>query len=164
MTEPVRAPTRLRRPREQLIAALVPDAAKPLPSPAPLPTLAAPRLPAGSGSGLLIGTARIDRTGRVHERSLFRALGWGPGRRLALETVRGLIVIAPDPGGGHAVDRRGAITLPAAARRMCGIEPGPPLLLAAAVREQVLVVHPATLAAHLLAEHYRTAAGLRREN
>jgi hypothetical protein len=30
-----------------------------------------------------------------------------------------------------------------AARRMCGIEPGPPLVLAAAVAEQVLVIHPA---------------------
>ncbi|WIV53976.1 hypothetical protein [Amycolatopsis nalaikhensis] len=164
MNEPVRVPARFRRPREQLIAALVPDAAKPMPPPAPLPALPATRLPADSESGLLIGTARIDRTGRVHERSLFRALGWGPGRRLALDTVRELIVVAPDPGGWHAVDHRGAVTLPAAARRMCGIEPGPPLLLAAAVHEQILVVHPAALAAHLLAEHYRAATGLHRDS
>lgn len=40
-----------------------------------------------------------------------------------------LIVIAPD--------------LPAAARRMYGIESDRPLVLAAAIREQLLVVHPA---------------------
>lgn len=54
--------------------------------------------------------------------------------------------------GWHAIDRRGAITLRAAARRMCGIAPGPPLVLAAAAREQVLIVHPAALVAGLLAD------------
>jgi hypothetical protein len=32
--------------------------------------------------------------------------------------------------------------------------PGPPLILAAAVREQLLVVHPAAIVARLLATHY----------
>jgi hypothetical protein len=107
------------------------------------------RLPTVAGPDLLVGTARIDRTGRVHERAVFGTLGWDSGRKLALDTVHGVIVIAPDPAGRHVVDHRGAVTLPAAARRMCGIEPGPPLVLAAAVREQVLVVHPAATVAGL---------------
>jgi hypothetical protein len=66
----------------------------------------------------------MDRSGRLHERVLLSALGWGPGHRLGMDTVGGLIVVAPDPGGLHAIDRRGGLSLPAAARRMCRIEPG----------------------------------------
>ncbi|GLZ28063.1 hypothetical protein Lesp02_02530 [Lentzea sp. NBRC 105346] len=139
-----------------MIAALIPTTAEPRPPAAPMPTLPALRLPTLTDPGtLLIGTARIDRTGRVHERAVLRALGWEPGRRLELDTIHGLIVITPDPAGRHSVDHRGAITLPAAARRMCGVELGPPLTLAAAVRQQVLVVHPAATVAALLAAHYR---------
>lgn len=54
-----------------------------------------------------------------------------------------------------------ALPLPAAARRMCGIEPGPPLVLAAAVADQLLVVHPVVTVARLLAGHYRDLTGAR---
>jgi hypothetical protein len=139
-----------------LIAALLPASparqrppTMPLPAPPPVVALRTVR-----PDRLLIGTARIDRSGRVHERALLRALGWGPGRRLDLDSVDGLIVVAPAPVGRHVVDGRGGLPLPAAARRMCGIEPGPPLVLAAAVAEQVLVIHPAATVARLLAAHY----------
>ncbi|MFI7123041.1 hypothetical protein [Amycolatopsis sp. NPDC049868] len=148
------------RPREQLIAALVPDSTQRRPQPARLPTLPEPRLPVESGPDLLIGAVRIDRTGRVNERLLLRALGWNPGRRLALDTLHGLIVIAPEPSGPHAIDARGALTLPAAARHLCGIEPDRPLVLAASIREQLLIVHPGTTVAHLLTGHYRDITGL----
>lgn len=147
------------RPREQLIAALVPDTPPRRPPPASLPRLPALRLPARAGPELLIDTARIDRAGRVHARAVFDALGWAPGRRLALDTVGELIVLAPDVAGWYRIDRRGAVTLPPAARRMCGIEPGPPLVLAAAVAEQLLVVHPTATVARLLAGHYRDLTG-----
>jgi hypothetical protein len=103
---------------------------------------------------LLIGTARIDRSGRVHERALMRALGWGPGHRLDLDSIDGLIVVASAPAGRHVIDGHGGLPLPAAARRMCHIEPGPPLVLAAAIADQVLVIHPAAMVARLLAAHY----------
>jgi hypothetical protein len=121
----------------------------PLPAPPPVAAL----LPGGSDT-LLIGTARIDRSGRVHERALLRALGWGPGHRLDLDSIDGLIVVASVPAGRHVIDGRGGLPLPAAARRMCGIKPGPPLVLAAAVADQVLVIHAATMVARLLAAHY----------
>jgi hypothetical protein len=54
------------------------------------------------------------------------------------------------------IDRRGALPLPAQLRHLGGIEPGPPLVLAAAVAAQVLVVHPAVIVAELLAAHYTT--------
>jgi hypothetical protein len=117
-----------------------------------LPPVAALRS-IGSGA-LLIGAARIDRSGRIHERALLHAVGWGPGQRLELDSVDGLIVIAPAPAGRHIIDRRSGLPLPAAVRRMCGIKPGPPLVLAAAVADQVLVIHAAATVARLLAAHY----------
>jgi hypothetical protein len=150
------------RPQERLITALVPTALEgsQLRQPVRLPTLSTLGLPACSGPDtLLVGTARIDRSGRIHERNLLRALGWQPGCRLDLDTVHGMIVLAPNQAGRHVVDTRCAITLPAAARRMCGIEPGLPLVLAAAVREQVLVFHPTTTMARLLAAHYADLVG-----
>jgi hypothetical protein len=76
--------------QEQLIAALLPDvhAEPPPPSPGPLPALPAPTLPASTETDrLLVGMARLDRSGRLHERRLLRALGWAPGQRLALVLV-----------------------------------------------------------------------------
>lgn len=153
--------TRTRPPRpyrapERLIAALLPDitAQRPVPPPVSLPALPAPA-PAGidDPGGVLIGTARVDRSGRFHERLLLRALGWGPGRKLDLGTSRGTVVIVAVLGGTHRVDPRGAITLPATARRMCGIPTGPPVLLVADVRRERLVVYPAAAVVRLLADH-----------
>ncbi|GAA5108147.1 hypothetical protein GCM10025762_13520 [Haloechinothrix salitolerans] len=144
-----------------MIAALVPDTAARRPPPARLPTLPASPLPDRTGPELLIETSRIDRAGRVHARALLRALGWQPGQRLALDTVGGMIVLAPDELGWYRIDGRCGVTLPAAARRMCGIDPGPPLVLAAAVADQLLVVHPVGTVARLLAGHYRDLIGAR---
>ncbi|HJQ48677.1 MAG TPA: hypothetical protein VJ870_20485 [Amycolatopsis sp.] len=57
---------------------------------------------------------------------MFDALCWRPGRRLRLETFDEVIVFVADPVGHHHwVDKRGAVTLPAAARQMCGIGVSP---------------------------------------
>ncbi|CRK56867.1 hypothetical protein [Alloactinosynnema sp. L-07] len=96
----------------------------------------------------------MDRSGRIHERLLLRELGWEPGRRLEMDTLNGMVLIAAEPHGRHLVDPRGAIGLPAPLRRMSGIEFGPPLILTAAVPEQVMVVHPSATVARLLATHY----------
>jgi hypothetical protein len=144
--------------QEQLIAALLPDihAEPPPPSAAPLPALPAPALPASArADGLLVGMARIDRSGRLHERrQLLRALGWMPGQRLALDVVHGLIVVQPAPTGPHILDHRGALHLPAAARRMCSISIGPPVLLTASVPDDVLTIYPTEVVAQLLSAHH----------
>lgn len=145
--------------RERLIAALIPDAVErqDLAAPAPLPMLPALRRVEQAGStALLVVTARMDRSGRVHERILLRALGWEPGQRLEMDTLHGLIVVAPASTGPHVVDARGAFGLPASLRHLCGIEPGSPLVLAAVADAQVLVVHPGAIVADLLAAHYTT--------
>jgi bifunctional DNA-binding transcriptional regulator/antitoxin component of YhaV-PrlF toxin-antitoxin module len=107
--------------------------------------------------------ARVDRSGRLHERRLLRALGWAPGQQLALDVVHGLIVVQPARTRPHALDSRGALPLPAAVRRMCNISAGPPVVLAAAIPEQTLVIHPAALVAYLLAAHYFDLLGGRHE-
>jgi hypothetical protein len=68
---------------------------------------------------------------------LLRALGWEPGHELELDTTNGMIAIASVPVGRHRVDDRGALALPTAARRMCGITIGPPVVLVAAMHEQI---------------------------
>jgi hypothetical protein len=107
--------------------------------------------------------ARIDRSGRLHERPLLRALGWTPRHRLTLDVVHGLIVAQPAPTGHHVLDGRGALHLPAAARCACGIRPGPPVVLAASIPEQTLVIHPVTIGAGLLATHYANLLGAHHE-
>jgi hypothetical protein len=147
---------------EQLIAALLPDVTslRSTPQPAPMPSLPAPASPRlNNPDRLLLGIARLDRSGRVHELTLLRALGWGPGHELTLDTTDDLIVISSMSGGRHRIDNRSALALPAAARRMCGITSGLPVLLVAAVDEQVLVVHPAASVMRLLAAQYSTLIG-----
>lgn len=154
----------LGRPSEQLIAALLPDvtASRPAPRPVSLPSLPVLSLSSiDDPDTVLVGAARVDRSGRIHERALFRALGWEPGHELQLDTAYDMIAIASVPGGRHRVDDRGALALPVAARRMCGITIGRPVILAAAVAQQVLVVHPAAALARLLTVPHTTLMGAR---
>ena len=103
---------------------------------------------------LHVSTTRTDRSGRIHERILLRELGWEPGSRMDMDTLHGMIVIAATPTGQHTIDHRNTIKLPASLRRLCGINYGPPLVLAAAIPEQVMIVHPAAVVAQLLSTHY----------
>jgi hypothetical protein len=161
--QPDRAP-------EQLISALLPDITTRRPALPPVSLPALPTLgPTGSGcagsddpGSVLLGTARVDRSGRFHERLLLRALGWVPGRELDLHASRGTVVIIAALGGAHRIDHRGAIALPAAARRLCGIPAGRPVLLVAELHRRRLVVYPATAVAELLTEHGTGLIGTRR--
>ncbi|HEU5470900.1 MAG TPA: hypothetical protein VFV67_09635 [Actinophytocola sp.] len=112
------------RMRERLIAALIPDTvglAEAVP-PTALPLLPALRRVEEAGpAALLVATARMDRSGRVGERLLLRALGWRPGTRLDMDTMYGMVVIAAAPTGAYVVDQRGAFGLPAGLRHLCGI-------------------------------------------
>jgi hypothetical protein len=154
----------LGRPPEQLIAALLPDVTAPRPTPRPvsLPTLPVLSLPSiDDPDTLRIGAARVDRSGRIHERALLRVLGWEPGHELELDTANDMIAITSVPGGRHRIDDRAALALPAAARRMCGITIGQPVILLAAMHQQILLVHPAAALAGLLAARYTTLIGTR---
>ena len=58
------------------------------------------------------------------------------------------------------VGSRGELPLPAGARQMCAIAPGQPLLLAALVAHDLLVIHPANAVARLLAELHAQVIGV----
>lgn len=149
-------PPRPDRAPERLISALLPDitAQSPAPPPVSLPAVPAPAPTGIDDPGrVLLGIAHLDRSGRFHERPMLCALGWDPGRELDLDASRGTVVIVAADGGAHRVDHRGAIALPAAARRMCRIPTGPPVLLIADLRRQRLVVHPASAVVRLLADN-----------
>jgi len=105
-------------------------------------------------TALLVSTRRMDSSGRIHERALLRELGWEPGDRVDMDTLHGMILIAASATGLQVIDDRGAIKLPTSLRRLCGLECGVPVVLAAVVPEQVMVVHPCATVAQLLADHY----------
>ncbi|NLU77820.1 AbrB/MazE/SpoVT family DNA-binding domain-containing protein [Micromonospora sp. HNM0581] len=106
--------------------------------------------------------ARPDRSGRVTERGLMGALRWSSGHRIDIYPQRGMLVIASAPAGQHAVGSRGELPLPASVRQMCAILPGQPLLLAALVAHDLLVIHPASSVARLLADLHTQVIGGRR--
>ncbi|WP_203862905.1 hypothetical protein [Plantactinospora mayteni] len=60
------------------------------------------------------------------------------------------------------VGSRAELPLPASARQMCAIVPGQPLLLAALVAHDLLVIHPASTVTRLLADLHARAIGGRR--
>jgi bifunctional DNA-binding transcriptional regulator/antitoxin component of YhaV-PrlF toxin-antitoxin module len=72
-----------------------------------------------------------------------------------------MLIIASAPVGRHVVGGRGELPLPAAARRMCGIVAGQPLLLAALTFQDLLVIHPAGTVVRLLADLHAEAIGVR---
>lgn len=146
---------------ERLVDALVPTApARPVPPAVPLPLLPVLGLPTGSGPGeLLLDMARLDASDRLSARGLLAGLRWDAGHRVDLAVVAGVVVVGSAATGLHPVGGRGELALPAAARRMCGIVPGAPVLLAACPARDVLVVHPASTVTDLLLRRWYTEHG-----
>ncbi|MEH1058713.1 hypothetical protein V6U89_26315 [Micromonospora sp. CPCC 206171] len=93
---------------------------------------------------------------------ILNALDWPSGHRLDIQPHQELLVIGSASDGRHQVGVRGELPLPASARRLCRIEYGQPVLLAALVAHDLLVVHPASIVARLLVDvHARLAGGVR---
>ncbi|MEH1128203.1 hypothetical protein [Micromonospora sp. CPCC 206061] len=142
---------------ERLIGALVPlKVTRPTGrAPAPLPALPRLSLPTDTDpDGLVLGMARLDRSGRLSARELLGVLGWRPGHRVDIGVVAGVLVIASATAGLHVVRGRGELSVPAAARRMCGLPRGVPVLLVASPAQAVLVIHPVKVVAGLLAAYH----------
>ncbi len=106
----------------------------------PFPLAELPALPR-TGS-LHYGMGRVDSSGRVLDRSLVRALGWGRDERLHLTLVAGSVVVHRHPAGVFALTSHQYLVLPAPVRRRCGLATGDRVLLAADPNHGVLVVHP----------------------
>jgi hypothetical protein len=89
----------------------------------------------------------------VTESGLLGALGWPPGHRVDIHPHDGMLVIAQ-----HVVGSRGELPC-RPTRQMCAIPPGQPLLLAALVAHDLLVIHPAGTVARLLADLHAQVMG-----
>jgi hypothetical protein len=87
---------------------------------------------------VVYGIARIDASGRICERAVVTALGWGAGDRLTLTAEAGVVTVRRDSGGMVCMPASAYITIPAALRRRCGLEPGDQVLLAALPDEDAL--------------------------
>jgi hypothetical protein len=98
----------------------------------------------------------VDKSGRVADRSIVRAVGWSPGVRLDIREHGGVIVVGPAAHGVHCVDGRGHLHLPLTARRWCGIATGDRVLLAADTATGLLVAHPMAVLDTLLAQLHTT--------
>ncbi|MDG4795570.1 hypothetical protein [Micromonospora sp. WMMD1082] len=128
------------------------------PEPAPLPVLPPPAARRPDG-GVLFDVAHADAAGRITARPLLRALGWTPGLTLHVDVVNGAVLIIPAPDGTHGVGTREELPLPAAARRLCGIVTGEPVLLAALPGQNRIVVHPSHTIAAVLADLHARILG-----
>jgi bifunctional DNA-binding transcriptional regulator/antitoxin component of YhaV-PrlF toxin-antitoxin module len=101
----------------------------------------------------------VDKSGRVADRNVVRAMGWAPGTRVSIRERGGTIVVAAAADGVHRVDDRGYLLLPAAVRRWCHLAAGYRLLLAADPAAGVLVGHCFAVLDQLLADVHAAAVG-----
>jgi hypothetical protein len=117
-------------------------------SPLPLPAVAPDQVPVSEAAYAL---SAVDKSGRVADRSIVQALGWEPGSRLDIRERAGLIVACLASDGICAVDDRGYLILPLAARRWCRLTAGDRVLLVAHRATGVLAAHPVPVLDRLLA-------------
>ncbi|MGW1680066.1 hypothetical protein [Saccharopolyspora sp. NPDC002376] len=108
---------------------------------------------------MLYRIAAIDERGRVAERSVIHALGWGPGERLQFGLISNTaIAVQPDSGGVFSLARRSHLPIPVTARRWCGLQAGDRVLLATAPDHGVLVVYTMS-ALDTMVMAFRASAG-----
>lgn len=117
----------------------------------PLPI---PLMPVRSTPESVYGLAVIDCHGRTADRIVLHALGWCPGRPVALSIVGGSVLAVPDDVADVAVSVDGHLRLPVGLRRRCGLSTGDRVLLVADPSAGRLFIHPpAVLDAALGAHH-----------
>ena len=97
--------------------------------------------PPALGRDVVYGLARVDRSGRVADRTVTGALGWRGGDRLTLTAEAGRVVIRRDPAGLAILPPRHYIVIPATLRYRCGLLPGDPVLVAARPAEDTLTAY-----------------------
>jgi hypothetical protein len=90
---------------------------------------------------VIYGIARVDASGRICERAVITALGWAGGDRLTLTADAGVVTARRDLGGMVTLPASGYVTIPAALRHRCGLEPGDQVLLAALPGQDTLAAY-----------------------
>ena len=107
----------------------------------PLAIVPALSRPPALSRDVVYGLARVDRSGRVADRTVTGALGWRGGDRLTLTAGAGVVVIRRDPSGLVTVPPRACVPIPAALRHRCGLLPGDPVLLTGVPAEDILTAY-----------------------
>jgi hypothetical protein len=102
---------------------------------------------------VVYGLARVDRSGRVADRTVTGALGWCGGDRLTVTAEAGVVVIRRDSSGLVTLPPRSCVPIPAALRHRCGLLPGDPVLLAARPAEDTLAAYSLAVVDQALAAH-----------
>ena len=121
--------------------------------PPPVPVLAPGRAPV---TDTVYAVSAVDKSGRVADRSILRALGWAPGTRLDIRERAGIVVARAARDGVHRIDARGHLHLPLAVRRWCRLAAGDRVLVAADRATGVLTAHPPAVLDQLLAGVHAT--------
>ena len=111
-----------------------PTAVRPLPLARPVPVPSVPE-------DVVYGIARIDSSGRICERAIIAALGWAGGDLLTFTADAGVVTARRDPGGMVTLPASTYITIPAALRRRCGLEPGDQVMLAGLPGQDTLAAY-----------------------
>ena len=114
--------------------------------------LASPPASAPPGD-VVYGGGRVDASGRVADRAVACALGWGAGDRLTLTAEAGVVVARRDPGGMVTVPARPCVVIPAALRHRCGLRAGDRVLLAALPGEDALAAYPLAVVDQAIRAH-----------
>lgn len=135
---------------EQIVGALA------LPSPGavrqlePLP-LATIRSAPDTSMTYVLG--HIDRSGRISARGLLSDLGWSVGDHLNMTAFSDTLALTRTPTGTHPVCSTRFVLLPHTARQTIGIQPGDPVLLAAAPAYDLLLAHSRTALDAMVSAH-----------
>ncbi|TCO61078.1 AbrB/MazE/SpoVT family DNA-binding domain-containing protein [Actinocrispum wychmicini] len=119
----------------------------------PLVTVATP--PAAPAD-VIYGMGRMDASGRIADRTVTHALGWHAGDRLTLTGTPGGVIARRAPDGMVTLTTRPYITIPAALRRRCGLQPGDRVLLAAKLGDNLMTVYPLAVVDQAIREHRRS--------
>jgi hypothetical protein len=121
------------------------------------------RLAPEPADGLVYGLARLDCHGRIADRGITDALGWGPGTRLDIREAHGVLRLAATDDGVFRVTAQGHLRLPSTVRSWCRLSAGTRVMLAADPATGVLAIYPpAAIDAMVTAFTASTGGGERR--
>jgi len=105
----------------------------------------------------------IDSRGRLADRSPLRILRWQPSSRVDMAIVNDSVIIVARRDGSHELTRQGHLRLPVPIRRLCRLNPGDRMLLAACPDRSLLVAYTmAAVDAMILGYHAAHPGGLDR--
>lgn len=118
-----------------------------------------PLLPCPSAREAVYGLATLDRYGRLADRTVLRALHWGPGHPLALTLVFGSVLVVAHDDATARVGNDEYLRLPVGVRRACRLVPGDRVLLVADPPAGRLLLHPPGALGALLDAHHAAILG-----